>query len=201
MRAVTLVELIIALMLLGLLMAGILGVESYARFHLLTSERYSELQNVAAICMERIVKDIKQGVGTIDDPAVPIDIVRTNAPFCNDTELQIRWDSNGNGQVDRTDASTHPLVDGDTLSRYVINTLNDTLEYYPDYGRDTVICEELSDNVINHMVPILPMFTYGQGRVITIRLKMRYNVDYPVDRDNPEIRIITSASSRYETLN
>lgn len=62
-RSVTLIELLVAITLIGLLILGIFSLEIYARFHLLTFDRRAKLQNEVSLALEHMSKYISQGVG------------------------------------------------------------------------------------------------------------------------------------------
>ncbi len=68
-RSITLVELLVAVVLVGLLVLGISSLDVFSRFHLLTADRRVQLQNEASLCIERIAKDVERGIGTASDPA------------------------------------------------------------------------------------------------------------------------------------
>jgi prepilin-type N-terminal cleavage/methylation domain-containing protein len=65
---VTLIELITAIVLMGLLITGFYALDTYARIHLLSSDRRAQLQNELSIVMEDMSKNIVRATGDNTNP-------------------------------------------------------------------------------------------------------------------------------------
>lgn len=131
-RAITLIELLVAIALSGLLIVGISSLNTFAQFHLMTSVRRAQVQNEASLVLEHMAKNIAQGIGSLNMPAA----------VKHDSEewIKVRWDRNSNGQPDNDDgwiayryipaqneiqyhanysASSWPTTGGEVISRKV----------------------------------------------------------------------------------
>ncbi len=69
-RSVTLVELLIAVALVAFLVLGITTLDTYARFHLVTSNRRVLLQNEMSFILEDMYKNIFRATGDITNPGI-----------------------------------------------------------------------------------------------------------------------------------
>ena len=181
-RSITLVELLIAIALVGLLVIAVFSLDNYARFHLITSDRRARLQNEASFCIEQIVKDGIRAIGYVNDTAISI---------CSSTELQIRVDD-GDGEIEATDNSD---PSGDFMVRYYRN--NHDLEYYPDYDRNSTQYEILTSKVVNPAG--VDIFTCSDG-IIRIELMLRHRPTASSSLDNPQFQIISRSYIRAESV-
>ena len=91
-QAITLVELLVALALMGLLFVGITQLETYARFHLVTSARHVKVQNETTIALEQMSREISMAIGHGGDWPVRM--------YNDGRGIRIRIDSNQNGILD-----------------------------------------------------------------------------------------------------
>lgn len=97
-RAITLTELLVAISLIGLVIIGIGSLEVFARRHLLAADRRARLQNEDSLALEHITKHLNQAIGNITDTPIQAQTI---------SSIQVRIDSNQNGQVDLTDTSVY----------------------------------------------------------------------------------------------
>ena len=68
--AVTLIELLVALSLLGLLVVGISSLNTYAQYHLITSDRRATVQNQLSLVLEYMSRDIVRATGDSSNPGI-----------------------------------------------------------------------------------------------------------------------------------
>lgn len=82
-HSITLVELLVAVSLLGLLIVGISSLDTYARLHLVTSDRSAQVQNEISYVLEHMAKQISKAIGNRaipgEDPVDLADITGDNA--------------------------------------------------------------------------------------------------------------------------
>jgi prepilin-type N-terminal cleavage/methylation domain-containing protein len=82
-KAVTLLELLIAIVLLSVVTIGISSIDIFSRSHVLSSQRRTTLQNEASFVLGHMTKEITRAIGnTRIDPAVVLNI--------NNSEIRIR---------------------------------------------------------------------------------------------------------------
>ena len=104
-RAITLIELLIAISLVGVLAIGISSVDTYTHFHLMSSDRRAQIQNEASYVLEHIAKNITgtaNSGGAIGDYGLLPVTIQTWAS--NATIIMVRRDLDQDGRLD-------PLVD------------------------------------------------------------------------------------------
>ncbi|MGD9015338.1 MAG: hypothetical protein PVI33_04885 [Candidatus Omnitrophota bacterium] len=74
-HSITLVELLVAVALLGLLILGISNLDTFARLHLVTSDRRMQVQNNASFVLEHMAKEIAKAIGNRAIPGEdPVDL-------------------------------------------------------------------------------------------------------------------------------
>lgn len=96
--AVTLLELLIAIILLGLVAIGIFSFDLFGGFHVTTTDRRAQIQNDAAYVLEHMSKEIAKAIGNekIDGANSVIDTSNIGSY----TAIQVYIDANQNGQRD-----------------------------------------------------------------------------------------------------
>ena len=100
-RSVTLLELLLASSLVGLLILAISSLATFAKFNLISFDRRAQLQNESSYVLEHIAKyitgqkSVGGAIGDINQP--PIDIT---SGISGDTALKAYIDSDSNGQRD-----------------------------------------------------------------------------------------------------
>ena len=98
-KALTLLELLISLILLGVVVLAIFSIEYFSRSNVVSSVRMATLQNEASCALEHMSKWISQAIGSVTDPTPTINV----ANIAGDRAIQFRLDSNGNGRRDAAD--------------------------------------------------------------------------------------------------
>lgn len=183
-KSVTLVELTLAIALMGVIVIGIASFDVGSRRFLQASERKTQVLNEATLIMDRITKDAFSGIGTVTDPAIVTDAA-------NPTFLRIIPDTNGNGIRDAGD---------DRWIRYrYINTASnpDSLERVrrDAAGNDTV--EFLSTRVRNFNV-IRPAGTNTAQLVLILRFDPNTAINA---FSNPQVSVQTNVEAPGWSLN
>ncbi|MCX5708102.1 MAG: prepilin-type N-terminal cleavage/methylation domain-containing protein [Candidatus Omnitrophica bacterium] len=71
-RAITLIELIISVVLLGMVMLGFYGIDMFSRQQFLAADKRSKVQNEANYALSHMSKHLLAAIGDFDNPAVII---------------------------------------------------------------------------------------------------------------------------------
>jgi len=106
-KSVTLVELLIAISLLGLVILAATSIDLFARRQLRDTDIRTQLINEISPAMEHMVKNILQGIGDINNPGV----IGTHGG----NTIQIRQDTNGNSRADDSYNITYQLLGNNIL--------------------------------------------------------------------------------------
>jgi len=69
-KAITLMELIVAISLLGVIILGVASFDLGSRQMFKSSERKTQVMNEAALILDRIAKDAIMGIGDVGNPAI-----------------------------------------------------------------------------------------------------------------------------------
>lgn len=113
-KSITLLELLIALVIMGLLIVGFSSIDLFSRYHVIASERRAKLQNEVSFGLEHMTKSIGRAIGDINDPPVIVDYAVPR--------LDIWVDNNSNGMKDADDLQVV----------YVYDSGSQNLSYLPD---------------------------------------------------------------------
>ena len=127
-KSVTLLELLIAMSLLGLLVIGISSIETFSRYQLTSAGIRSRLQSEVSFLLEHMAKNINRAIGDYN-----------NYPITNISDgIKIRIDSNPDGKLD--DAS-----DIEIAYRYNITPYQ--VWYYENYLTPSSSYETIARNI------------------------------------------------------
>ncbi|MFC1657901.1 PilW family protein [Candidatus Omnitrophota bacterium] len=134
--ALTLVELLIAVALIGILTVAISSLATYANFNLLHSDRSKQMQDEAYFVLEHMAGRLGQAIGSVGSPGVIIS---------GTDRIKVRLDRNGNGQPDD---------DGvDDWVAYEYDSGQNRVHFYPQYPggavwpvRDSEILTSMASN-------------------------------------------------------
>ena len=178
-KAITLMELLIAVSLVGLLSIGMWSIDLFSRHQLMTSDRRARVQNEASFALEHMAKEIIKAIGDKDNPAV------STAAIASDTAIRIYVDlasdgqSPGDGQRgtsgDRWRAYRYRGAGAPASSRYQI-------WYYPNYINPSSTYEVISKK-ISYFAPT------AIDNYVNIDLKSRYDPSADVTIDNPQVEM------------
>jgi hypothetical protein len=99
--ALTLLELIISIILLGVIVIGFSSIELFSRYQVISSDRRSIVQNEAAYVLEHMTKNLSQAIGSVNYPGVLVGSLYSGAtPIPLSKAIKVRLDRNNNGQAD-----------------------------------------------------------------------------------------------------
>jgi hypothetical protein len=100
-KSVTLLELLIAIVLLSVVTIGISSIDIFSRSHVLSSQRRTSLQNEASFVLGHMTKEITRAIGNTQ-------IDRAVFFYINNNGIRIRIDDHplpsGNGRIDLDDS-------------------------------------------------------------------------------------------------
>ncbi len=99
-KAVTLAELIIAVVLLSVVVLTVSSIDRFSRFHLRTSQRRAELQNIVSYVLEHMSKNLISAIGNEQIDGVNSVAITGSNPVNGWAWLYVFRDLNGNGQRD-----------------------------------------------------------------------------------------------------
>jgi hypothetical protein len=181
--ALTLVELIIALLLVSLIVLGAFAFDIASRKFLQSSETSVDVLNDLTFVLEHMQKNVLVGIGDVvvdDNRAIKV----INDPSGAVT-LQIRQD-----QINpATDTYTPWDYSDDRIVTYVFNPLDETVSIdNRDYDPHTVTFEQ--EILINKLTAISLSADPVTGGVSVDNMVLRYDPAEEVDpRENPEAHI------------
>ncbi|MDD4894768.1 MAG: prepilin-type N-terminal cleavage/methylation domain-containing protein [Candidatus Omnitrophica bacterium] len=95
-RGMTLIELLMAVCIFGLVVLGFGGINSFTYYHVVSSDKLIKLQNAAAYLLEHMAKNIGQAVGDTAISPSPISITTDGS----ETTITAWIDYNLNGRLD-----------------------------------------------------------------------------------------------------
>ena len=122
-KGLTLIELLIAICIFALIIIGFSSIDTFSRYHVITSDRRAKLQNDASYVLGHMAKNLT-GTGTsggaVGDannyPVQPTNISGNNG-------ITFRVDSNNNGKLDGSDKQI----------AYTYSAANYQIWYYSNY--------------------------------------------------------------------
>ena len=185
-QAVTLLELLIAIVLLSVITIGLSSIDLFSRYHVLTADRRVRLQNEVSLALEHMTKHISQAIGSTlrldrnTDPAVVF--------YQNTQGFRIRIDSNPvNGRPDQTDtwiAYCHEPINGPQPDSGIFYYSNAGATEPPGGNPEIITHKVVTDNT---------GFTYIlTDNYLTIGIVCRWDPTQPRSADNPEISLNTT---------
>ncbi|MDP2938964.1 MAG: hypothetical protein Q8O13_02625 [Candidatus Omnitrophota bacterium] len=177
-KALSLTELIIAIVLLGTVFAAATAFNLATYKFYYSADKYAQTQLAIAPAMELISKNILQGIGAKDDPAVSF--TGAGPPYNN---ITIRYDSTGNAQIDANDKKVEFKLQGNII------------KFDPDItnaGDE----QEIATRVVN--LSFTPDSDYF---LIDVKITARFVPTQIAGSDNPEVTLETSVSQRLASIN
>lgn len=146
-KSITLVELLIAIVLIGMIVLGLHSIELFSRFHIIASDRQAKLQNEIAYVLEHMSKKMLNAVGNTNATDPGQRPIATNSIEVDNT-IQIRTDTNSNGQRDS----------GDKQIAYRYRAPDYQIWYYSNYTDCLDYADPSCYEVITHKI-IRPDFS------------------------------------------
>ncbi len=193
-RSLTLVELIIAIVLLGVVVLGVMAFDSASRQFLRSSERKVEVLNELTLIMEHIHKNTLLGIGDANNPAIAV----TESPG-GVFNVTIRQDLATNGNP----LNTPQNYGDDRAVRYIFDTRagNNSVTYAVlNSGGGVVETQVLANNMLRltdesgTLTLDMQRTSLGEGvmagGIVINNLTFRMRADEEYDaKDNPEVTI------------
>lgn len=187
-QAVTLLELLIAITLLGVVVFTFSSIDIFSRFHVRSADIRAQLQNEASSAIEHMTKNISQGIGDITRPAAISTVIGTN------TAIIVWVDGNPyaippaapNGRRDTNPNTDHRIAYRHTgpNAYQIIYCPNCTdspcTTCSPAWGSEIV-----ATRISNFTTPVVT------DNHVRIGVTARYNPSAPVSQDNPEVTMRT----------
>lgn len=181
-RAVTLLELVIAISLFGLVFLSVSTLDLFSRTQFLKIDLRTQLQNELSPALEDIRKGIMRGVGDATNESVRF-------PFANtmDTRIDINCMPWGTGCTPGNYAD-------DVWQRYSYNSSMHSIRFYPDASVNSY--RVLSAKILNASFSRSPS-NYG---MIIINVTARTDPTKSESSENVEINLIVNAALRSASL-
>ena len=181
-KAITLIELLICLVLMGMVIMGFYSIELFSHYHLLTADRRAKLQNDNTYVLEHMVKKLSLAIGDSAHPAL--------TRYSAGVGIRVRLD-NGTvlGVIDANDTFVdYCLINSEV--RYYTNTAG--LSTPPATGTYQVLTDRA--------VPATGLEFQGNmgasniliDNIITILLYLRWEPTLAVSPDNPTVQMRTT---------
>jgi len=203
-NAVTLMELLVALILLSIIVLGIANIDIFSHFQVISSDRRAKIQNEASLVLEHMTKEINKAIGNEvingDDS-----VVEEDEQISSDDALKIYIDTNGNGQredpsldIDRWIAYRFTGATGNPNTQYQIwfcpqcnnkPCVNCTPSWNPSPSSENVISAHIAAfNIIK------PVNVSGQlnNNFVTVQLTACWDPTIAESVDNPCVNMNTN---------
>jgi hypothetical protein len=194
--AFTLLELIIAMVLLVIIMLGFVSIDLFSRHHLFTADKRTKLQNELSLIAEHISKDVMRSTGDINNPGLFFGT--TPAPY-NENMLVIRIDQNNTPGDYSDDLLVGYARDGRVNHAGEVFYCPDT-NYNHRAGEDggevrhQVLARHIPTNAFNATLILDPVSGTPIG--VNVNITARENISQPASLDNPEVNMRSTAYSR-----
>lgn len=192
-KSVTLLELLLAITLLGLIVLGISNLEVFSRYQVTSSDRRAQLQNEASLVLEHMAKWISRAIGDPNDMAVKA--------YDDNKGIRIRIDDNpADGRVSPADtwiAYRHEDIADPPIDSEV--------RFYPNAGNTEILpVGPNAYQVLARKVLISTPTLYGlefsgnfdangwlADNAIEVKIITRWNPvsSVPVSPDNPQVQM------------
>jgi len=172
-KSLTLIELILAITLVGVIILGINSINIFSHYQVISSDRRAKLQNDLSYCLDHITKE---GLRAIGNEKV---FGLNSAVNVSGSRLSFFIDGNKNGRIDGVNTST-----GDYWIRYSL--ASNQLSYCSTCTTATSCsnCSVLS-NKITAFTPFKSA-NFSSGTYIDVAITGRWDPGSAVSADNPE---------------
>lgn len=181
-KSITLIELLVAMAMLGILILGFSSIDLFSRYHALSSERRAKLQNEVSYALAHMNKNVAQGMGNVAQP--PLEAI-ANSGF------RVR--------VDRNIPPTPQILTDDTWLNYTLS--NNTLSFTWDSNTEP-LSNYIVSGVVSGIMPSDPdtggfyINLTENGSVIEVGLVARFDPAVAKSVDNPQVAMKTRLYAR-----
>jgi len=135
-KSLTIIELLIAVSIFALIVVGFSNIDTFSRYHVITSDKKAKLQNDASYVLEHMTKEINKAIGDVNqsEPAVSVTTIDSDPAI-------IAWiDYNQNGKRDSAPS--------DRRIAYRYRSSPDyQMRYYSDYSGSPTSYEIISRKI------------------------------------------------------
>ncbi|MDD5594848.1 MAG: prepilin-type N-terminal cleavage/methylation domain-containing protein [Candidatus Omnitrophica bacterium] len=196
-KALTLIELLIAIILLSVISLGFTSISLFTNFQTITSDRRAKLQNTASLILEHMSKNIANAIG--NETTDGVNMVVNTAPIGADEAVRVFIDvpdttagAAANTPNGRRDALDHWIAyrrDGNQLQFCPACTDSSCTACNPAWG--TQINNLSNSNSFVSLTVTKPVKADGSlsDNYIDVVLVCRWNPANAVAVDNPEINM------------
>lgn len=187
-RAISLIELIVAVILLTLVVLAVSHIHIFSHLHTISSDRQVELQNEASLVLEHMAKNMSRAIGDFSNPA----IVR----YADGRGFRVKIDSDGDG-----------VRDNDAIDLWIAYRREDLvpptdseIRFYPLAGTtDPILPGASFETIARHASgfsfdPNAETFDAGGNLIknyIEVQVSCRWFFSQPVSPDNPEVTLLS----------
>lgn len=196
-RGLTLIELLIALVLLSLVVLGFSSIVLFSRYHVISADRRAKLQNNLSYILEHMTKQIAKAIGNekIDLAYSVIDERNSVSGVTDTSAVRVYVDGNLNGQRDTVAGSDYWKAyrfRNYGGQAYSVNYCLECLTKACSNANCAVAWETLGNNITNFSIskPANADNTLSYNYV-DVDIAARWFPGQPVSVDNPEINMRT----------
>lgn len=180
-KSVTLLELLIAMVLLLVIVLGLSSINLFSQFHVITADRWSRLQNETSLVLDHMQKNVMRASGFINNRGI------------------VAWNpAGGRGFRVRIDVNNTPAnYNDDTWVGYRQNAGATQIRFCNNINPATWQCIAGGwETLANHILPPVPPpggFTYAilgapnTAVGVNVTIIARWNPGRLRDLDNPEL--------------
>lgn len=174
-KAVTLLELLMAIVLFSIIVLGFSSIESFSRFHVVSSQRRVRMQNEVAVALDHMTKQISMAIGDVTNVTVDTNNIASRPG------IRVVIDSDGDG--------LRGTIPPDRRIAYRFNN-NNQIEYFSTYVNPGSTSEILATHIS------ACAFTYALGNnFVDIDITACWDPDGAPfacnTPDNPSVRMQT----------
>lgn len=148
--AITLIELIISIVLLGMVMMGFYGIDMFSRNQFIGIDRKAKVENDAVFVLAHISKNLLRAIGDVDPANAALNI----SPGANTGRIIAKIDSNGDGMRDGSDADIGYCFNlsgcNNTPVRNYAIVFNSNLSATPQPAAETIATHVRSFNAVQN---------------------------------------------------
>jgi prepilin-type N-terminal cleavage/methylation domain-containing protein len=200
-KALTLLELLIAVVLLSVLSLGFFNIHFFTQDQVIQGDRRARVQNDVSFALSHMAKQLRGtdqrggAIGTALNPpdSLPVELTTVNG----DNGMLVWIDFDNNGVRDDTN---------DKQIAYAYDAANHTILFYPNFTDAPLVSEAITES------RIMPDFSddatarthvlYDQANnFIEVQITGRWNPDVNAALNNPEVRMTTRINMPSVSLN
>ncbi|MFH1457900.1 MAG: prepilin-type N-terminal cleavage/methylation domain-containing protein [Candidatus Omnitrophota bacterium] len=177
---VTLIELIIAIVLISFIVLGIANIDTFFHFHVLNADRRIKIQYETSISLEHMTKEMVRAIGDTNKP--PVTLLLPSGSIYRGIRVWV--DENQNGIQD-----TYPT---DREIGYLYQQGSSTIQYYnPCRGPSCNWAGSLLNETLSRQIAECT-FTWSAstGNFVDVNITSRHNTSVASSVDNPEMNMI-----------